>query len=159
MTWFDALLVTLWAVITALGARRGLAGLAWGVGGLAAAFLANALVGGPLAALLSAALGVGIATVILRLVPMPLENPWHLGAGAVGGFVLGGVLISTLALGFPLDVKVGTEGKRGVYPSPSLPPVLYRAVSGSAVQNGLRSVWGGSPALKTLLMPDQARAR
>ncbi|MFC6661645.1 hypothetical protein [Deinococcus multiflagellatus] len=38
ITWFDALLVTLWAVLTALGARRGLAGLAWGVGAWRRAF-------------------------------------------------------------------------------------------------------------------------
>ncbi|WP_328774746.1 hypothetical protein [Deinococcus aquaedulcis] len=159
ITWFDALLVTLWAVLTALGARRGLAGLAWGVGGLAACFLANALVGGAAAALLAALLGVGIAVMTLRLIPTPLEHPWHLGAGALGGFLLGGTLISALALGFPLDVKVGTEGRRAVYPSASLQLGLQSAVRDSVVQSSLRGVWGSSPALKTLLIPDQARAR
>ncbi|PTA67780.1 hypothetical protein C8263_11630 [Deinococcus arcticus] len=159
MTWFDALLVTLWAVLTALGARRGLAGLAWGAGGLAACFLANALVDSPAAALLAALLGVGVAVATLRLIPTPLEHPWHLGAGALGGFLLGGALISALALGFPLDVKVGTQGTRAVYPSASLQPALYRAVRDSALQGSLRSVWGSSPALKTLLIPDQTRPR
>ena len=95
ITWFDALLVTLWAVITALGARRGLA--------------------------------------------------------------LGGLLTATVALGFPLDVRVTPSGTTGVYPSVNMPPVLYRAVSNSAIQNGLRGVWGGNLALRTLLIPDQTR--
>ncbi|GGM18790.1 hypothetical protein [Deinococcus aerophilus] len=160
ITWFDALLVTLWAVLTALGARRGLAGLAWGLGGVAVCLLANALVGGALAAgLMALLLSVGGAFVISRLIPNPLEQPWHLLAGAVGGFALGGVLISTLALGFPLDVRVTAAGRSGVYPSASLPPAIYHAVHDSAVQSGLRQVWGAGPALKILLIPDQVRAQ
>ncbi|GGM48737.1 hypothetical protein GCM10008956_26150 [Deinococcus arenae] len=158
ITWFDALLVTLWAAMTALGARRGLSGLAWGLAGLAACFLANALSGNALISLLIAGLlGAGVGTAITRRIQNPLDQPWHLGAGAAGGFALGGVLIATLALNFPLDVRVDAQGSRGVYPSVSLPPALYTAVRGSAIQNGLRGTWGSNAAVKTLLMPDQAR--
>ncbi|GGL03971.1 hypothetical protein [Deinococcus radiotolerans] len=160
ITWFDALLVTLWAAVTALGARRGLSGLAWGLGGIAACFLANALSGNAIiAVILSMLLAVGIGTAITSRIQNPLDRPWHLGAGAAGGFALGGVLIATLALNFPLDLRVDAQGSRGVYPSESLPPALYDAVRGSALQNGLRGVWSSNSALKTLLIPDQTRAR
>lgn len=157
ITWFDALLVTLWAVLTALGARRGLAGLAWGIGGVAVCFLANSLAIGPVVStLIALLLGVGVALAIGRLIPMPLEQPWHLVAGAAGGFMLGWLMVATLALGFPLDVKVTPKGQSGVYPSPSLSPVIYDAVRGSTIKNSLMSVWSGSPALRTLIIPDQA---
>ncbi|CAM3786862.1 hypothetical protein [Deinococcus frigens] len=156
MTWFDALLVTVWAVITALGARRGLAGLAWGGLGVTICFLVNSL-GSPLASTLAALLlGLGCAVIVVRLLPHPAEQPWHLLAGGMGGLALGGVLIATVALGFPLDVRVTTGGATGVYPSVNMPPALYDAVRNSALQNGLRSVWGGPAALRTLLIPDQA---
>ncbi|WP_291430160.1 hypothetical protein [Deinococcus sp.] len=158
ITWFDALLVTLWAVFTALGARRGLAGLVWGVGGVAICFLANSLAtGAPGAVVIAALLGVGLAIATGRLIPAPLEQPWHLGVGALGGFLLGGLLISTLALGFPMDVRVDASGTRATYPSASLPEAVYRGVRDSALQSNLRGVWSGSRALKTLLIPDQAR--
>ena len=158
ITWFDALLVTLWAAVTALGARRGLSGLAWGLGGVVTCFLANAISRSALISLPIAALaGVGLGTVITRRVQNPLDQPWHLGAGAAGGFALGGVLIATLALNFPLDMRVDAQGSRGVYPSVSLPPALYTAVRGSAIQNGLRGIWASNAAVKTLLIPDQVR--
>ncbi|WP_075831236.1 hypothetical protein [Deinococcus marmoris] len=157
MTWFDALLVTLLAVMTALGARRGLAGLAWGGLGMTICFLVASL-GGPLvttgAALL---LGLGCAVMIVRLLPHAAEQPWHLLAGGVGGLALGGVLIATVALGFPLDVRVTPAGTTGVYPSVNMPPAIYEAVRNSALQNSLRGVWGSNIALRTLLIPDQTR--
>lgn len=157
ITWFDALLITLWAVLTALGARRGLAGLAWGMGGVALCFLANSLSGSPVAAaVIALLLSGGLAVVIARLIPVPLEQPWHMLAGALGGGLLGGLLISTLALSFPLDVQVTPKGPLGTYPSTNLSPVLYDAVRNSAVKNSLRGVWSSGPALKTLLIPDQA---
>lgn len=157
MTWFDALLVTLWAVIAALGARRGLAGLAWGLLGLTICFLVGTL-GSPLVAAAAAlVLGLGSAVATARLLPHPAEQPWHLLAGGAGGFALGGVLIATVALGFPLDLRVTPAGTTGVYPSVNMPPALYTAVRDSALQNGLRGVWGGSLPLRTLLIPDQAR--
>ncbi|GGS01864.1 hypothetical protein [Deinococcus sedimenti] len=158
ITWFDALLVTLWAAVTALGARRGLSGLAWGLGGVAACFLANSLSGNALIALIiSVLLGVGAGIAITQRIQNPLDQPWHLGVGALGGFAFGGVLIATLALNFPLDLRVDAKGSRGVYPSESLPPALYTAVRGSALQNGLRGVWASNSALKTLVIPDQTR--
>lgn len=158
ITWFDALLITVWALLTALGARRGLAGLAWGVAGIALCFLANSLSGSPLAAaLIALLLSVGLAVAIGRLIPGPLEQPWHMAPGALGGFLLGGLLIAAAALSFPLDVQVTTRGPQGTYPSPSLPPAIYDAVRNSAVKTSLRGVWGSSVTLKTLLMPDQAR--
>lgn len=160
MTWFDALLVTLLAVVTALGARRGLAGVVWGFGGVAACFLANFLGTGAVAAtVIAVVLGAGIAYAAQRLIPNPLERPWHLAAGAVGGFALGGVLITTLALGFPIEMRVGPQGRTGIYPSSNLSPVLYDAVNNSAIKGQVMGIWGANPALKTLLVPDQTRVR
>ncbi|GHF40638.1 hypothetical protein HNQ07_001579 [Deinococcus metalli] len=158
ITWFDALLITLWALLTALGARRGLSGLAWGLSGIALCFLANSLSGSPLAAaLIALMLSAGMAVAISRLIPAPLEQPWHMAPGALGGFLLGGLLVCTAALSFPLDVQVTTRGPQGTYPSPSLPPAIYDAVRNSAVKNALRGVWGSGVAVKTLLIPDQVR--
>lgn len=158
ITWFDALLVTLWAAMTALGARRGLAGLVWGLGGVAACFLANVLGGGPIvAAPLALGLGVAVALAARRLVPGHAARPWHPLAGALGGGVLGGVLVATLALGFPLEVRVGPQGREGVYPAPHLPPSLYAAVRQSVLKDSLMNVWHAGPALRTLLVPDQTR--
>ena len=158
ITWFDALLITFWAVLTALGARRGLSGLAWGLGGVALCFLANSLSGSPMAAaLIALMLSAGLAIALGRLIPAPLAQAWHMAPGALGGFLLGGLLIATAVLSFPLDVQVTTRGPQGTYPSPSLPPAIYDAVRNSAVQNALRGVWGSGATLKTLLIPDQAR--
>jgi hypothetical protein len=160
MTWFDALLVTLLAMVTALGARRGLAGLGWGLGGVATCFLANFLgTGAVVAGIIALALSAGVAYASQRLIPNPLERPWHLAAGAVGGFALGGVLVTTLALGFPIEMRVGPQGRTGIYPSSSLSPVLYDAVNNSAIKGQVMGIWGANPALKTLLVPDQTRAR
>lgn len=164
ITWFDALLVTLWAVVTALGARRGLPGLLWGLGGVAACMAANllggALAGAPgaragLAALLAVLLGAGLAALLRRTLPAPLERPWHVAAGALGGFAFGGVLLATLALGLPIELRVGAQGRTGVYPSTGLPTPLYAAVNDSLLKDSLMGVWGSGPALRTLLVPDQ----
>lgn len=160
MTWFDALLVTLWAVVTALGVRRGLAGLSWGLGGVVVCFLANSLSSSPVVSVLTiVALGFGLAVLTRRVIRAPVETPWHLAAGAMGGFVLGALLVSTLALSFPLDVRVTPKGRVATYPSVSLPPKIYDAVAHSLIKNELLKVWQASPALRTLLIPDQARLR
>ncbi|MCP2015511.1 hypothetical protein L1280_002673 [Deinococcus sp. HSC-46F16] len=161
ITWFDALLVTVWAVLTALGARRGLAGLAWGAGGVLACWLANRAgqAAGGWALALGAALVLGLAlSVGLRRLVLTQAGPaprWHTGAGALGGLLLGGVLVATLTLGFPLGVRVGAQGRTGVYPSAELPTPLYTAVRRSVLREGLMGVWGASPALRTLLVPDR----
>ncbi|MFC4639196.1 hypothetical protein [Deinococcus hohokamensis] len=158
ITWFDALLVTLWAAVTALGVRRGLSGLGWGVGGVALCYLANSLGLSPLlSALLAAGLGLALVAGLRRLIRSPVETPWHLAAGALGGFVLGALLVGTLALGFPLDMRVTPSGRAATYPSASLPPKIYGAVSQSVIKNRLLGVWKGRPELRTLLIPDQAR--
>ena len=158
MTWFDALLITLLAVVTALGARRGLAGLAWGVGALVVAFVANLLgLGAVLAGVLALVLGAVSGLAISRLIPDPLERPWHMVVGGLGGLLLGGVLMSALALAFPMAVRATPSGKQALYPSPDLAPGLYQAVSNSALQNSLRGIWTSSVASRTLFVPDRAR--
>ncbi|GAA5534341.1 hypothetical protein [Deinococcus aluminii] len=160
ITWFDALLVTAWAVVTALGARRGLAGLVWGLGGVAACFLANLLGRDAIAATtLALLLGAALAFVIRRQLRGAPDRPWHPVAGALGGFTLGGVLVVALTLGFPIGLRIGPEGRTGVYPSTSLPPVLYTAVQGSVLKGSLMNLWQASPALQLLILPDQAHLR
>ncbi|WP_104991544.1 hypothetical protein [Deinococcus sp. NW-56] len=161
ITWFDALLVTVWAVLTALGARRGLAGLAWGAGGVLACWLANRAgqTGGGWALALGAALGLGLVLSLgLRRLVLTQAGPaprWQAGAGALGGWLLGGVLVAALTLGFPLGVRVGAQGRSAVYPSADLPTPLQTAVRRSVFREGLMGVWSASPALRTLLIPDR----
>ncbi|WP_272976534.1 hypothetical protein [Deinococcus geothermalis] len=158
ITWFDALLVTLWAAVTALGARRGLSGLLWGSGSIVVCLLANVLSRAALPALaLAGLLGTGLAVLTRRLLPTPLDHPLHLAAGALGGFALGAVLVATLTLGFPIELQVGPQGRTGVYPSTSLPPILYAAVNSSVLKDSLMRVWDASPLLQTLIVPDQTR--
>ncbi|WP_034385675.1 hypothetical protein [Deinococcus sp. YIM 77859] len=160
ITWFDALLVTVWATVTALGARRGLAGLLWGLGGAAVCFLANLLARGALsAAVLALLLGAVLALILQRLVPSTTDRLWQAAAGALGGFTLGGLLIATLTLGFPLGLQVGPKGRSSVYPSTSLPPVLYVAVHRSVLKSSLMRVWRAHPALQLLLIPDRVEPR
>lgn len=147
ITWFDALLVTLLAATTALGARRGLAGLAWGVGCVAVCFLSNFLFRGWAALPVAALLGFGVAWLAQRLLG-PLQETWHLASGAVGGFVLGLVLIGTLTLNFPID-PVNNQ-----YPSNALPTTLHNAVVDSYIKKQIFGVFGGNTSLKTLLIPD-----
>ena len=158
ITWFDALLVTLLAAMTALGARRGLAGLAWGVLGVLGILVANALGLGLLPAIIVAlVLSVVCALAISRLIRNPLEEAWHLVAGAVGGLLLGGVLTGALALGFPREVRVTPQGLRTDYPATTLSPTLYEAVRESAIQNALRGIWTRPSPAQQLLTPDQPR--
>lgn len=156
MTWFDILLVTLLAAVTALGARRGLAGLAWSLGSLVLVFVLHLLRLPALPALvLALLLGGALSVVVRRLVPYPLERPWHLLVGALGGLLLGGVLISALALSFPLAVQVTPAGQKMLYPSPDLAPGLQAAVANSAIQEELKGVWHGPQWVRTLLLPDR----
>ncbi len=158
ITWLDALLVTLWAILTALGARRGLSGFAWSIGGIAITFLANSLASGAIASTIIAFfLAVGLGFMLQRLILNPLDQPWHLVLGAIGGFLFGGVIIITLALSFPLEIKVTPQGKQGIYPSPSISPILYDAVKNSFIKDSVMSIWSSGQATKTLIIPDQAR--
>lgn len=150
ITWFDALLVTLLAATTALGARRGLAGLAWGVGVVAVCFACNALLRGWAALPAALLLGFGVAWLARRLIG-PVTETWHLMAGAVGGFLAGAVLVGSLALGFPID-PVGRQ-----YPANTLPPSIHDAVVNSYLKQELFPVFSGGGVLKTLLIPDFTR--
>nr|WP_246363415.1 hypothetical protein [Deinococcus budaensis] len=155
------MLVTVWAVVTALGARRGLPGLLWGLGGVAACLLVNLLAGraGAGGLLLAAGLAVGagaaLAFSLRRWCAVVPGRRWHGLAGGLGGAALGGVLVATLTLGFPIEVRVGTQGRTGVYPSTRLPTALYTAVNQSVLKDGLMGVWDAGAGLRTLLVPDR----
>ncbi len=154
ITVFDALLVSLWAAVTALGARRGLGGAAWGVLGLTVCFLVNLVApDGAVAVVMSLLLGLGAVLAARRLIREPLTEPWHLLVGGLGGFVLGAVLVGTLALSFPIQ----TLGDIRRYPSSDLPTALYNPVFNSYIRQSLNGIWGpaSNPALRTLLIPDQ----
>ena len=158
ITVFDALLVSLWAAVTALGARRGLGGAAWGVLGLTVCFLVNLVApDGAVALVMSLLLGVGAVLAARRLIREPLTEPWHLLVGGLGGFVLGALLVGTLALGFPIQ----TVGDVRRYPSSDLPTALYYPVFNSYIRQSLNNVWTpeSNPALRTLLIPDQQRLK
>ncbi len=73
---------------------------------------------------------------------------WHLMAGAVGGFLIGAVLVGTLALDFPID-QLSNQ-----YPSNSLPTSVHDAVVNSYLKQTLFQVFDGSNLLKILLIPD-----
>lgn len=157
ITVFDALLVTLWAAVTALGVRRGLGGVIWGVLGVAVCFVVNMVAtGGVVGFVVSMLLGAVAVLAARRLIHDPLAEPWHLAAGGVGGFTLGAVLVGTLALGFPIQ----NLGDHQNYPSTELPSSVYYVVSNSYIRQSLSSVLNAhaNPALRTLLIPDQQRA-
>ncbi|GGJ85988.1 hypothetical protein [Deinococcus aquiradiocola] len=154
ITVFDALLVSLWAAVTALGARRGLGGAVWGVLGVAACFLVNLLAPNGLVGLVAALLlGVGAVLAARRLIREPLTETWHLLAGGLGGFALGAVLVGTLALNFPIQ----TVGDVRRYPSDTLPGPVYYPLYNSYIRQSLNTLWGpnGNTALRVLLIPDQ----
>lgn len=157
LTWFDALLVTLWAVVTVVGARRGLGGLLWGILGLAVCFFVNLVApSGAVAGVLSLMLGLGAVFSARRLIRDPLSEPWHLGAGALGGFVLGGLLVATLALSLPIQPLGGGQQR---YPSDELPLALSTGVGSSVLVTSLGSLWRheASGLLRLMVVPDQAR--
>lgn len=149
ITWFDALLVTLLALAAALGARRGLAGLAWGLGVVAACFVSNSFLHGWPAVVLALLLGFGVTWLAQRLISPALET-WHIAVGTVGGLLVGLVLVGSLALDFPI-------GRDNQYPTNTLPPSVHDAVVNSYLQKTLFPVFSGNDALKTLLIPDYTR--
>lgn len=155
MTWFDAILVTLLALVTALGARRGLAGAAWGLGAVAVCFVSNLLSGVP-ALLLALLLGAGLVWLSHQLSQrlgheIPLWQSW---IGGLGGLAFGLVFVCSLALGFPLRQQDNTQS----YPSSeALPAPLYKALKYSYIQSSLQNVWIKNSRIQTLLVPDQVR--
>lgn len=153
ITWFDALLITVWAAVTALGMRRGLEGLVWALFAVLAVFASNfapSPVGG---ALLALVLGFGAAWAARRVCWEVAPRGWHLALGGVGGAALGLAVTAALALALPVRVV----GSRGEYPSSTLPPAIYDATFGSLIVRDVTGLFGGGEAVKRLLLPDQAR--
>ncbi|SEJ77233.1 hypothetical protein SAMN04488058_11822 [Deinococcus reticulitermitis] len=157
-TWFDALLVTLLAFVTALGARRGMHGLVWGLSGVAICVLVNALLNVPLlAGFLALLLSAGASLLAVRLIPEPGGQAWRRWAGGLGGLALGGVLLATLTLNFPIEQRRVGQRVQAVYPATTLPAPIYDAVEDSLIKRELTGLWDGSSLLQTLIIPDQLR--
>lgn len=153
ITWFDALLVTLWAGITVMGVRRGLAGGLWAVLAYGAVLLANFLLSPLLAVLAAVALGLVAAWGAARALWLVPVQPWHLGVGALGGFAVGFLLVAALALSFPVKVI----GSQGSYPSSDLPAGIYYASFNSLIVQELTGTWSGAALVKRFVLPDQLR--
>jgi len=153
ITWFDALLVTIWAAVTVIGARRGLGGLVWAVAATVAVFVANflpwTLVAVVAAALLGAAASFGANRAVAGVEPVP----WHAVVGGAGGLLMGFVLVAALALSLPVKVL----GSQGSYPSSDLPAPLYYATFNSMIVRDLTDWWHAAPVVKRLFLPDQLR--
>lgn len=120
VTWLDALLVLMVAVLTALGASRRLVGFTVGVGGVA--LLRPLLVVGSrdlwvavVAALLG---GVILAVIGQRIVPTSRRQGWGTKLlGGVGGALLGVTLLLALVTSLPLQLtKISEDQYSVVYP-------------------------------------------
>lgn len=156
MTWFDALLITVWALIAALGFRRGLGGLIWGLGSAAVAYgLGKVGLGwlpsSVIATLVAAALGFGVQ----NWLEFADEYIWQRVLGGVGGVLLGGLLVSAIALGMPLRY----QGSKLIYPSDKLPMLLQQGVKESYVRTKLMPLWHANSPLKTVFAPDQVKKK
>lgn len=162
MTWFDALLITLLGMLSALGLRFGLGGLVWGGLCLLTAYAVNRL-GGSLGLwsllMLALLLGIGatlLAQLVQRLTARPYRSPplWSSAAGLLGGTTLGLTVAAAFALAFPLSPRVDAAGVRYVYPSPEMAPALRAAVDRSLLKSSLMPLWEESSGWQTLLLPD-----
>jgi len=129
LSWLDVLAITVAALATALGVRRG-------GGFLLALPLALALYWLGLDYLPSSAwlplLGLGsglVAALIAGLVP--LNAPYRLDGvlGGIAGFVWGVLLAMTLWVGLPSEYSPATGAIR--YPALSTPPIIQDAVATS----------------------------
>lgn len=155
ITWFDALLVTLLAILTALGARRGLSGFIWGLSSIAICLIAGALsISLWFAVGLAFLLSIAATFAISRLIIDPLGSPLFVPLGALGGFILGVLMISALALGFPLERQHTSQGLKLAYPSTNMPPALFNAINTSAIKTNLHVIWNSNSILKALVIPD-----
>ncbi|WP_261663093.1 hypothetical protein [Deinococcus sp. Marseille-Q6407] len=164
MTWFDALLLTLLGMLSALGLRTGLGGLVWGGLTLLAAYIANRLGShlGPWGAPgLALVLGLGAAAagqLTRQLTSRPYHSLplWHAVGGLLGGGLLGGAAVAAALLAFPLSPRVDAAGVHYVYPSPELPPGLYQAINRSVLKDKLMPLWDETPGSvwQVLLLPD-----
>jgi|GEM_PF-1634956 len=153
ITWFDALLVTLWAGVVVLGLRRGLAGLVWVLGLLVVwpltTLLSSSSAG--LALPLAILLGLLVAYVPRYLVQTRVTEMSHAIVGGVAGLVLGFVLAVALAMSFPISKR----GAYSTYPSDKLPPGLQQAVAKSYFVTHLGDkVFAGPDWVKRFVAPD-----
>ncbi|PYE54450.1 hypothetical protein [Deinococcus yavapaiensis] len=153
LTWFDALLATLWAALTVLGFRRGLMGAAWAGAALLGLLLTNALPSPWLGVVVALALGFATSVLTERLTWMIAPRSWHLVVGGMGGALLGFVVVTALALSFPLKVI----GSQATYPSSDLPVPIYNGVYNSMVQRSVFGLFDGPLLARWLLVPDRAR--
>ncbi|MDO4263410.1 MAG: hypothetical protein Q4C67_04360 [Deinococcus sp.] len=164
MTWFDALLITLLGMLSALGLRYGTGGLVWGALCLLSAHLANRLSGslgldlwGTLALALTLGAGAALlAHLVHSLTYRPYRSPplWASAAGLLGGAGLGMTLAAAFALAFPLSPRVDAAGVRYLYPSPEMAPGLHQAVDHSLLKASLMPLWEQKSDWQTLLLPD-----
>lgn len=158
MTWFDALLVTLLAMITAFGARNGLTGLFWGISGVAICLIVNIFNLGLIVSLvLAVLLGGGIAFAMSRLVGTAADQPLSLLLGGIGGACMGFLLVVTLALSFPIELKNTADSQQVVYPSTKLAAPLRQGIGESFVVKQAAGAWNGSSMVKTLFVPDRVK--
>lgn len=158
-TWFDAFLVTLLAIVTALGVQRGLFGLIWGLSSVALAFLANMLLQGPeLPALVALLLSGVVAVLVAKKFPHVHGEPWTKVAGGVGGFLVGAVLIAALTLSFPVKLGNAITGEQTVYPDETLSGPLKDLLEESELRPRLQGLMEQPSPLRTLLTPDLDRA-
>ncbi|MFN8510493.1 MAG: hypothetical protein U0Z75_08075 [Deinococcaceae bacterium] len=153
ITWFDAMLVTLWAGITVLGAKRGFRGVVW---------IASLLVLWPIVTAVSAqtaifalplSIALGVLAVYIPQFFFKKTNSESLQTtlGGISGITIGFILVSAIALSFPI--------KRG-YPSNTLPINLYQAIAGSWIVKAVGNpIFEGSNTLKRYVIPDQIKAR
>jgi hypothetical protein len=135
MTWLDIFLVFILAALTALGAKRKLAGLMVGVVGfllfrpLLVVFTGNAYLGLILA--LPAGFLLGFMGRAITLRQRALNLPLSI-AGGLGGALLGLLIIATVATSFPLGRSI-IDPNIVVYPSDNLTPLLRSAAKQSPI--------------------------
>ena len=153
LTWFDALLVTVWAAVTVLGVRRGLAGGVWALAALLGLVLANVLPWPIASSLVSLIVGFAAALIARRLLWSVPPRTWHFVVGGFGGAAFGFLVVAALALSFPLRVI----GSQATYPSSDLPAPIYNGVYNSALQRAVFGLFGGPPLVRHVLVPDQNR--
>lgn len=150
ISWFDAVLMVVWAGIGVLGAKRGLGGLVWVLAALLIWPLITTLSAktAVLALPLSALLGWGAALLPRYLIQLRITELWHTIVGGLAGTALGAIMVLTLALSFPI--------RGGYYPSTTLPRELYTAVSHSFVVKKAIPLWGAKfSLLHSYIAPDR----
>lgn len=160
MTWFDALLITLLAMIVAFGARSGLVGLFWGISGMFICLIVNVFnLGIVLSFFCAIFLGTLIAWGMSLFVGATTEGIGTQIFGGLGGMCTGVVLVITLSLGFPLQIRSTSNGQEVVYPSQTLTPFVYQAVKNSFIKQKSEILFYSSRNMKMLFIPDRVKRK